>query len=253
VKPLLLAAAAGGLLSAQAVLADTIQLNSFWAGNGSATITFAGTNYHNGAAASFTESGGSGGFKTFNLTSDPGMLNSFESWCVDIFHSFSFAVTTTDVPLAAASVFGAAKATDLGRLYTNEHALIDSTSSTADSSAAFQLAVWEIVNEQAGSAYSLAAGNLQATTGSTGFATAQSWLALLNSTPSTSLFNANLWSVTSNAGPSGSGAQDVAVFTAVPEPGTYAMLLAGLGLLGFVARRRQSKSGLPAIGQGMCA
>ncbi len=29
--------------------------------------------------------------------------------------------------------------------------------------------------------------------------------------------------------------------TAVPEPGTYAMLLAGLGLMGMVARRRQQK------------
>ncbi|QPF75218.1 PEP-CTERM sorting domain-containing protein [Roseateles sp. DAIF2] len=29
--------------------------------------------------------------------------------------------------------------------------------------------------------------------------------------------------------------------TAVPEPGTYAMLLAGLGVVGFVARRRQRK------------
>ena len=31
------------------------------------------------------------------------------------------------------------------------------------------------------------------------------------------------------------------VIAAVPEPGTYAMLLAGLGLMGFVARRRQQR------------
>jgi hypothetical protein len=31
------------------------------------------------------------------------------------------------------------------------------------------------------------------------------------------------------------------LLTAVPEPETYAMLLAGLGLMGFVARRRKQK------------
>jgi hypothetical protein len=32
--------------------------------------------------------------------------------------------------------------------------------------------------------------------------------------------------------------QDLAVFAPIPEPQTYMMLLAGLGLMGFVARRR---------------
>jgi len=35
--------------------------------------------------------------------------------------------------------------------------------------------------------------------------------------------------------------QDLAVFAPVPEPQTYAMMLAGLGLMGFVARRRKQE------------
>ncbi len=37
------------------------------------------------------------------------------------------------------------------------------------------------------------------------------------------------------------GARDFVVFTAVPEPQTYAMMLAGLGLMGFVAHRRRKQ------------
>ena len=36
-------------------------------------------------------------------------------------------------------------------------------------------------------------------------------------------------------------ARDLVIFTAVPEPETYAMLFAGLGLMGFVAARRRKK------------
>jgi len=38
--------------------------------------------------------------------------------------------------------------------------------------------------------------------------------------------------------------QDVIVFTPVPEPETYALMLAGLGLLGFAERRRKRKLAL---------
>ena len=42
--------------------------------------------------------------------------------------------------------------------------------------------------------------------------------------------------------PFGSGKGYVGVFAIpVPEPETYAMMLAGLGLMGFVARRRKQK------------
>lgn len=39
---------------------------------------------------------------------------------------------------------------------------------------------------------------------------------------------------------------DESIMTAVPEPETYLMMLVGLGLVGFVARRRQS------IGKSNC-
>jgi len=49
-------------------------------------------------------------------------------------------------------------------------------------------------------------------------------------------------SVFADTSPHGSGGAYLGVFTsAVPEPETYAMLLAGLGMMGAVARRRQQK------------
>lgn len=45
-----------------------------------------------------------------------------------------------------------------------------------------------------------------------------------------------LYTLTTTAG---SGASNATISMAIPEPETYAMLLAGLGLMGFIARRRQ--------------
>jgi hypothetical protein len=36
-------------------------------------------------------------------------------------------------------------------------------------------------------------------------------------------------------------AEQVALSTPVPEPESYALMLAGLGLMGFIARRRKQK------------
>lgn len=237
------ALAATGVLAAQVASADTIELNSFWAGSGSASINFQGTNYHNGATVSVIEGGGSGGFKTNDLTTSPGRTSSFQSWCVDIFHSFSFAISTVDVLNSAASVFGTTKANDLGRLYTVAGSAVSGPGTSAAYSSAFQLAVWEIVNEAAGSFYNLGSGAFKAS--GTGDSIAQGWLNTLNTTSTASAYSVNIWSVTGQ-GPSGLGAQDVAVFAPIPEPETYLMMMAGLGLMGFVARRRQHDTLLPS-------
>lgn len=235
IKSIVLAAAMSGFFSAQPALADTIRVDGFTGDYGTATVMFNGTNYHTGAAATVNEATYIGGFHTVNLTTDPGMTNSFQSWCVDIFRYFSFPATVSAVMSSAATVFGVTKAVDIGRLYTNERSLIEGVGSTAIDQSAFQLAVWEIVNEGASNPYNLSLGNFSATADSTGYGTAQSWLTQLNTAPSASAFDVNIWTNTSNM-------QDVAVFQpAVPEPQTYAMMLAGLGLLGFVSRRRMKQ------------
>lgn len=224
------------LLAAKPVAADTIEINNFWAGSGDVTIDFSGINWQDGSTVTgLHEIGGSGGFLTYNLSTDPLRKSGFQSFCVDIFNSFSFAVSSADV-LKPASIISSQAAADLGRLYTNHHAVIDSRTSSGANEAAFQLAVWEIVNEGSGS-YLLNDGNFKAT--GTGSAIAQTWLSEL-STASASNYNANIWTVQSMITTGKGYAQDVVVFAPVPEAQTYAMLLAGLGLIGFSIRRRKN-------------
>jgi hypothetical protein len=123
----------------------------------------------------------------------------------------------------------ALQAADVAKLYSQSYA---GTAGDNLNSAAFQLALWELANDNG----SLADGNVH-TTGSTD----SSVVAAANSM----LFNvannvagATQYSFTVYTHPT---QQDFLVtVTAVPEPETYAMLLAGLGLMGAVARRRKN-------------
>jgi hypothetical protein len=237
------ALAATMLFAAQPAKADVIEINDFWAGAGEVNISFTGTDWHDGSkVVGLNEPGGSGGFKTYDLSTDPNKQNAFQSFCVDIFSSFSFVVESYDT-LQPASVISSSAAVDLARLYTNHHDLIDSTSSSADNESAFQLAVWEIVNEGGDNTYNLASGGFRAS--GTGSSIAQTWLDELERTNSVSTYSANIWTVQGMK--SGDGyAQDVVVFSPVapvPEPQTYAMMLVGLGLLGFSARRKNQNIG----------
>lgn len=234
--------AATALFAAQPAAADIIEINNFWAGGGTVTIDFTGKNWHDGSTVTgLHEVGGSGGFKTYNLSTDPNKQNAFQSFCVDIFHSFNFVVDSED-ELQPASIISSQAAADLGRLYTNHHAQIDvnAGSSNGTNESAFQLAVWEIVNDRAAGAYSLTTGDFRAS--GTGFSLAQLWLSEL-STPSASNYAANIWTVQSMITKNKGYAQDLVVFAPVPEPQTYAMMLVGLGLLGFSARRKNRNFG----------
>jgi hypothetical protein len=172
-----------------------------------------------------------------NLSAPSG---SFLAWCLDVQGwlnspaTYSL-LTGTDFYTGTA---GAVKIDALERLAT---AVLPSVN-TKGASGAFQLAVWEIVNETAGP-YSLASGNFTVASASDGaYALAGEWLTNLNNgTFSADTMTLSVWKDAEGR------TQDLAVFTApVPEPEIYAMMGIGLGLLGWVGRRKKLKEAAAA-------
>jgi hypothetical protein len=174
---------------------------------------------------------GAGGFSAV-YTPTGGAPTSFIAYCIDLVQTFSFNSSFDVTPVSALAHFGATTAGALDRLYTQRFAAVANNIE----SAAFQLAVWEIMNETSGS-YSVSGGSFMAaaTPGS-------------NSNDLTAIGYANAWLEALSSGAFGgyrltaltsATRQDQLMATPVSEPETYAMLLAGLGLMGFLARRRR--------------
>ncbi len=173
---------------------------------------------------------GAGGFNaSFNRTG-PTPAASFVAYCIDLSQTFSWNSSFTVTETWPISLFGGFRTGALDRLYTQHFA----EATTPVLSAAFQLAVWEIVSETSAATYGaldLDTGSFRATSGnSTARTTADNWLHALGAGPTNGYVLTALVS---------GSRQDQMMATPVPEPETYMMLLAGLGLMGFVARRRQ--------------
>lgn len=176
---------AAALIGSQPALADTIELNNFWAGAGAVSINYSGNVWYDSGYGSVNVNvyGGSGGFKTYDLTADPNRKSPFQTFCVDIFHDFNFAVDSVDSsPTGTPSGLNSAAINNLGRLYTLFGSNISSTSSSSINESAFQLAIWAIVNDGAAinqsGVFDLKNGPIKFSNDSTGSAitTAQNWL-----------------------------------------------------------------------------
>lgn len=160
---------------------------------------------------------------------------SFTTYCTDLPQDWPDGVASYS-RVDGVTAWGAQKAGDLGRLFTYVGGL---GPVGKERGAAIQAAVWEILYENSG-AYSFAGGDIQ-TFGTDGVVGAgpnpQAALDAIDwnevmATNSTYKID-QLYSGTY---------QDFMVAAPVPEPSTYALLLGGLGLVGFVARRRQAKA-----------
>ncbi len=220
IKSTAIAVALAGLFAAQPAAADTLTFGGFANGSVAATIynipSPVGGNPTRVAA---------GGFSMTNATAG----GTFQAWCVDIFSRMARSTVYTKVSGASFYPTSPTKVADLEKLATR---YLPRVTGNATNSGAFQLAVWEIVNETSG-VYSLSSGNFYAT--STATATANTWLSNLNSATTNTAQVLSVWKETNYP------TQDLAVFAPIPEPQTYAMMLAGLGLMGFLARRRKQE------------
>lgn len=207
------AAAFGG---AFAVHADTLIQNSYVHG-GPSTVAVSGS-----AAASTG---------TFNAGEFSGLFNgtSFQSYCIELNQTFSFGTTYTDYTLTnTVAQLNPIKTTQIGQLLTAAGGFAASMS--ASHSAAVQAGIWEIVYENSG-AFNLGAGNFLAGPGTVSAAD----LTVVNG------YLANLGTYSATAFNILASPQHQDFITAVPEPETYALMMAGLMGVGFVARRKRAQ------------
>jgi hypothetical protein len=220
IKSTAIAVAVAGLFAAQPALADTLD----WSGGfffGSPT-----TSYINSISPAVNNENVYAG--AFTMTNATAGGSSFAAWCASINAPMQNSAAYT---LTSATTFysgDTGKATALSELASNSLASVNN----ATSSAAFQLAVWEIVNETSGHGYSLTAGNFTANPADGAVLTAAN--GMLGNLSGPISMTANVWAANTPG-----STQDLVVFAPVPEPETYAMMLAGLGLMGFVTRRRK--------------
>jgi hypothetical protein len=216
-------AAACLLLGAAASHADTVNFLGY--ANGSAGISYAIAS----TPAPVSGSAGAGGIAT-TLNGGP----SFVTFCVDLYDHIGFTSYTgyTLVPPFGHAFTNPNAYADLGRLFT-AYGSVNTASAT--NSAAFQVAVWEIAYETAGT-YSLTSGNAQFGGDAGALSQASTWLGSLGSANSVNINVLEGHSITPTA------RQDMVFSTPVPEPDTYALMLAGLAGMGFLARRRMRQA-----------
>ncbi|MFY7866979.1 PEP-CTERM sorting domain-containing protein [Roseateles sp.] len=160
---------------------------------------------------------------------------SFGAYCVELAQ-----YTSSDYTNYSIGTFSAPQASQLQNLFSASYAGVDTNTERA----AFQLAVWELTHEKLSGPASVTElnGDLQhfnLNDSTSGYGSlkdlANSYLSAGAAYTGSSLYQIEKLSSTTQ--------QDLLRFnavTAVPEPSSYALLLAGLAVVGFVSKRRSN-------------
>lgn len=175
-----------------------------------------------------------------------GSTSSFLAYCIDPYQQSTlntaytdYMTTTLDQAKINGSTLGSTKLGLIEALYNKAFGSIDASNAT--DTAAFQLALWEIIVD-GGSSLNLSSGSFQVTSWG-GDSSLQSEATTLLSGLSATTQSAYSFTVYHS-----DNEQDFLVATSqgtittpVPEPSNAALLLAGLGGMGLYARRRMNK------------
>jgi hypothetical protein len=169
----------------------------------------------------------------FNLNPPAGII----AYCIDIFQTLTFGTLYNDYATSSLAADGGLTAARKGGISQLFHGFYDTSLTSSTNSAAFQLALWEIAFEtdpgrNVDGANLADRGVTYATSPNTPanvITIADAWLAGLGS------FSTDTAGITTYR----SGVhQDLISYQHVPEPATWTLLVAGLGLLAFMAHRR---------------
>jgi len=228
ILPLARALAAGALTAASATpaLADTVNLGFTYTPAKTLTVTAASAvpaiNNQNFLAGQFS------GTLTSGMST-----NAFVTFCTELTQTFSPNTNITGYSIQNAQSGPTAWANPVAMNHLMSY-WQNNQPSDATSSAVFQAAVWEVVYEKPSNGYNFALGDFKASSGDAGVNSALglwNWNTVLN-TPITHTVD-RLYH---------QDRQNFLVTTPVPEPESYAMMLAGLSLVGAIARRRRSSA-----------
>ena len=157
---------------------------------------------------------------------------SFAAFCIDPSQYANNSASDYLLVTGLSALGNSTKETWVSNLYSNNYS---SSIGNATDAAAFQLALWDLAKDDG----NLTTGNVRTTesTNSTVVGLANSMITGAKSGAGAAQYSFSLYTSTT--------AQDYVVatsVTAVPEPETYALLLSGICLLSFTARRRLHKT-----------